>query len=277
MLGLTAVAACQSKAPLTPVKDGGSQRVELPNGGHAWLSRFDIAKTAIDHIDLEATPASSRVGEYYPASRSPAFTRLDAGQVLDSYREKHGNKVQSFINASFFERYDAASELSFPIKQAGKVITGGSSPYGPCEYPADDRYKKVTLKALVWNDHAIQVVDYDHKTGGIINDAAFPDGLVTYDYRDHPANVLAGDPVGRYQLMGTYPTRDGGLPDVLFVLTIIKGRMVDGAQVLQRNGVAGTVLTIDGGPSTHLWTAKNGAVIATESKTLPHFLGFRAR
>ena len=181
------------------------------------------------------------------------------------------------INCSFFERYDPATELSFPIKRDGKIITGGSSPYGPCANPADDRYKIVTLKALVWNERAIQIVDYDHKTGGILNNEAFPNGLVSYDYKDHPANILAGDPVGQYQLMGTFPTRDGGLPDVLFVLTIVKGRMVEGAEILKRNGVAGTILTVDGGPSTHLWTTKHGAVMTTESKTLPHYLGFRAR
>jgi hypothetical protein len=238
---------------------------------------FYLPKTAIDHIASEFVTPNPRLGEYYPASRSPAFTRIDAGAVLGQYRRRHGDKAQALINASFFERYDQATELSFPIKRAGQIITGGSSPYGPCEYPADDRYKNVTLKALVWNDHAIQIVDYDHKTGGVLNDPIFPDGLVTYDYKDHPANVLAGDPVGQYQLMGTFTTRDGGLPDCLFVLTIIQGRMVDGAAVLRRNGVAGTVLTVDGGPSTHLWTAKDDVVIAAASKTLPHFLGFRAR
>jgi hypothetical protein len=278
LAGLAGVAACKPSAiPLTPVVDGQSQRVNLPNGGHAWLSRFDIAKTAIDHIVGDVDPVPSKIGDYYPDSKSPAFIRIDAARVLEGYRTTHGDKVQALINASFFERYNLATELSFPIKQNGKIITGGSSPYGPVEAPKDERYKSVILKALVWNDHAVKVVDYDHKTGGVLNGTAFPNGLVTYDYKDHPANVLAGDPVGQYQLMGTFPTRDGGLPDVLFVLTIIKGRMVEGAEVLKRNGVAGTIVTVDGGPSTHLCTKESGVVIATESKTLPHFLGFRAR
>jgi hypothetical protein len=278
LAGLAVVAGCRpAKTLITPVADGQSQRVDLPKGGHAWLSRFDITKTAIDHIALDSGMQTPGMGAYYPASSSPAFIRIDAAAALASYRRIHGDKAQALMNCSFFERYDNVTELSFPIKRDGRVITGGSSPYGPRATPADERYKTVTLKALVWNDRAIKVVDYDHKTGGILNGDAFPNGMVTYDYLDHPANVLAGDPVGQYQLMGTFPTRDGGLPDVLFVLTIIKGRMVDGAAVLARNGVAGTVLTVDGGPSTHLWTKANDVVIATESKTLPHYLGFRAR
>jgi hypothetical protein len=278
LAGLTAISACKpAETPGTSVGDGQSLRVDLPHGGHAWLSRFDMNKTAIDHIAADVDAASTKVGEYYPSSESPAFTRIDAGGVLDSYRATNGEKAQALVNCSFFERYDPATELSFPIKRNGEIITGGSSPYGPCQYPADDRYKAVRLKALVWNDRAIKVVDYDHKTGGILNDTAFPNGFVSYDYKDHPANVLAGDPVGQYQLMGTFTTREGGLPDVLFVLTIVQGRMAEGAEVLKRNGVAATVLTVDGGPSTHLWTRANGVVIATQSKTLPHFLGFRER
>jgi hypothetical protein len=275
--GLAALAACDRDMPNTPIVDGQSQRYDLPNGGSAWLSRFNIATTAIDHIALDAPTKSMPVGLYFPSSGSGEFTRLDAASVLGNYRAAHEDKAQALINCSFFERYDAVTELSFPIKRAGRILTGGSSPYGPCKTPRDPRYRQVKLKALVWNDRAINVVDYDHVTGGILNDPIFPDALVTYDYRDHPATVLAGDPVGQYQLMGTFPTRDGGLPDVLFVLTIVKGRMADGAALLKRNGVAGTILTVDGGPSTHLWHHKAGSVITTESKSLPHYLGFRAR
>jgi hypothetical protein len=278
LAGLSAIAACKPAEVNQATRvDGESLRVDLPNGGRAWLSRFDIAKTIIDHIAGEIDTGTSNPGAYYPGSTSPAFERIDAGQVLESYGLAHGDKTKALINASFFERYDGVTELSFPIKQDGKIITGGSSPYGPIETPKDDRYKTVILKALVWNDYAVKVVDYDHMTGGVLNDPAFPNGLVTYDYKDHPANVLAGDPVGQYQLMGTFPTRDGGLPDVLFVLTIVKGRMVEGAAHLKQNGVAGTVLTVDGGPSTHLWTQANGHIMSTESKLLPHFLGFRSR
>jgi hypothetical protein len=258
------------------IMSGQSRLVTLPNRGSARLSLFDVATTAIDHISGPIESAD-KTGDYYPASNSPAFKRLNAQTILSDYQKAHGQQAQALINCSFFERYDPITELSFPIKQAGRVITGGSSPYGPRANPADPRYKNVRLKALVWNDRTIQVVDYDHLTGGILNDPTFPDGLVTYDYKDHPANVLAGDPVGQYQLLGTFATRDGGLPDVLFVLTIIKGRMVEGAAVLKQYGVSGPILTVDGGPSTHLWTAKDGVLIATESKDLPHYLGFRAR
>ena len=270
MIGLAGAAACQRRVAPVVVADSASVAVDLPRGGHGWLSRFDVTSTGIDHIARAAPSGTSMVGEYYPASRSPAFTRLDNAAVLANYQSVHSDKALALINCSFFERYDPETELSFPIKAQGIIITGGSSPYGPCEYPADRRYEKVRLKALVWNDSSIKVTDYDHKTGEGLNDPAFPDGLVTYDYADHPANVLAGDPMDKYQLLGV-----AGIS--LLVLTIGKGRMVDGAALMKRNGVQGTILTVDGGPSTHLWTKASGAVLETVSKTLPHYLGFRRR
>lgn len=252
-------------------------RFDLPNGGTALLMRYDMTKTIVDHICLEAANQEAKVGDYYPNSRSPAFERLDAAAVARNYEAAHGYPAQCIINCSFFERYDLQTELSFPIKRAGKILTGGSSPYGPRLHPADPRYKNVKLKALVWNDRAIKIVDYDHTTGGVLNDTDFPDGLVTYDYRDHPANVLAGDPVGRYQLLGISKSSQSGLSDALFTLTIEKGRMADGVAGMRRQGVSGTVLTVDGGPSTHFWLSETGPIVTTESKALPHYLGFRAR
>jgi hypothetical protein len=252
-------------------------RFDLPGGGTALLVRYDMTKTIVDHICLEAVDQEAKVGDYYPNSTSPAFERLDAAAVARNYEAAHGDTTQCIINCSFFERYDLETELSFPIKRGGKVLTGGSSPYGPRSNPADARYKDVKLQALVWNDRGIKIVDYDHQTGGALNDPNFPDGFVTYDYRDHPANVLAGDPVGRYQLLGIGEVSQSGLSDTFFTLTIEKGRMVDGAAGMRRQGVSGTILTIDGGPSTHFWQAGQGDVYTTESKTLPHYLGFRAR
>jgi hypothetical protein len=275
--GLVALGACNRKTASATISDQDCQRVDLPNGGSAWLSRFDIAKTAIDQIALDAPNRSMPTGLYYPKSGSGAFTRLDATAVLRNYRAAHGDKAVALMNCGFFERYDGETELSFPTKRAARILTGGSSPYGPAPAPKDDRYTKVILKAMVWNDRAIQIVDYDHATGGILNDAAFPDGFVSYDYRDHPATVLAGDPVGKYQLLATLPAAEGQLPTTLLVLTIFKGRMADGAALLARRGVTGTVLTVDGGPSTHLWLKAAGMVIETASESLPHFLGFRSR
>jgi hypothetical protein len=252
-------------------------RFDLPNGGTALLMRYDITNTVIDHICREAPSQNTKIGDYYPNSKSPAFERLDAKDVASAYKAKHRDRTIIIMNCSFFERYDPATELSFPIKMDGKIVTGGSSPYGPCPNPEDSRYKAVTLKALVWNDRAVSVVDYDHTTGGVLNDPNFANAIVTYAYEDHPANVLAGDPVGSYQLMGIKSMGDSKPSTFLYTLTIERGRMVDGAAALKRHGVNGSVLTVDGGPSTHLWLSGLGDIVTTASKTLPHYLGFRAR
>lgn len=274
---LLGVAACQQDARRPPFENARSTRFDLPGGGTARLMRYDTTKTMIDHICREAPSQNAKLGDYYPNSKSPAFQRLDTTDVARDYQAQHGAKTQVIINCSFFERYDPATELSFPIKREGKIITGGSSPYGPRPNPADSRYKDVTLKALIWNDRVVSVVDYDHITGGVLNDPNFANGFVTYAYEDHPANVLAGDPVGSYQLLGVKSVPGSALSGVLFTLTIERGRMVDGAAALKRHGVDGPVLTVDGGPSTHLWESGVGDIVTTESKTLPHYLGFRAR
>jgi hypothetical protein len=275
--GLAAVAACNPSFEVAPSGDGQSKRIDLPNGGSAWLSRFNVATTAIDHIALDAPTKSMPIGLYYPRSGSGAFTRLDARAVLKNYRAAHGEAAQALINCSFFERYDAETELSFPIKRAGRILTGGSSPYGPIKAPKDARYKSVVLKAMFWNDATIGITDYDPVTGGVLNDPRYPDALVSYDYKDHPATILAGDPVGKYQLMATPDGTTDPKPGTLLVLTIMRGTMAQGANILRQNGVTGTVLTVDGGPSTHLWDKVAGNVIETDSKSLPHYLGFRTR
>jgi hypothetical protein len=275
--GLAAVAACNPSVEVAPFGDGQTKRVDLPNGGNAWLSRFNVATTAIDHIALDALTKAMPAGLYYPRSGSSAFMRLDARAVLKNYRAAHGDAAQALINCSFFERYDAQTELSFPVKRAGRILTGGSSPYGPIKAPKDARYQSVVLKAMYWNDTTIGIADYDPVTGGILNDERYPDALVSYDYRDHPATVLAGDPVGKYQLMATLDSATDPKSATLCVLTITRGTMAQGANVLHQHGVTGTVLTVDGGPSTHLWHKVAGNVIETESKSLPHYLGFRTR
>jgi hypothetical protein len=275
LLGLAGVSAgCQFGGV---GKGALAEAVRLPNGGTAWLTKFALADTSIDHVFQTSDIPNGETSDYYPNSISPAFIRLDAAQVLGEYRRQHGASTKALINCSFFERYDEETELSFPLKREGNLLTGGSSPYGPRPDPADPRYAKVVLKALVWNGQGILMSDYDHQTGDILGDARFPDGLVTYDYKDHPANILAGDPVGQYQLLGVSAPRSDGLSASLFVLTIAKGRMVEGAALLASKGAVGTILTVDGGPSTHLWAGGAKNKITTESVTLPHYLGFRAR
>jgi hypothetical protein len=276
LLGLTSLAACNVQTPIVSEAVGGQIMqsscvpVALPAGGFGWLTRVDLQQTAIDHIALEARGRPPLVGQYYPDSPSPAFERLEAAAVLKDYQAAHGVKAQGLINGSFFERYDPVTELSFPIKHADAVLTGGSSPYGPCQNPADARYARVKLKAFIWNDETAQIIDYDHTIGQPLSDPTFPNGLVTYDYRDHPANILMGDPVDQYQLLGLAGT-------IVLILTIGQGRMIDGAAVLQAEGAHGAILTLDGGPSTHLWHGDSGLVLETISKSLPHFLGFRLR
>jgi hypothetical protein len=270
LIGAVALGACN--APTTPLANsqGLGIAIVLPNGGMARLSTFRLGETRIDQIARPVSVGVSKAGDYSPGSASPIFAQINAEAALAEYQKDHGEAAQALINCSFFERYDPVTELSFPIKRVGRLLTGGSSPYGPRPHPADPRYASVGLKALVWNDTTRKILNYDPTTGEPLKDPNFADGLVTYRYEDHPATILAGDPVGQYQLLGI--RRD----QTLLVLSITQGRMMEGAAVLRVNGAVGDILTLDGGPSTHLWTKTNGTVIATKSIALPHYLGFRS-
>jgi hypothetical protein len=272
LIGAGVLSACTPPEPSPFARiEGVGIGIFLPDAGAASLSIFPIKDVVIDQIALKSNVASNKQGDYYPDSPSPPFQQLNAEDVVKNYQNAHGDTIQSLINCSFFERYDAVTELSFPIKRAGAIVTGGSSPYGPRANPADKRYSKVVLRALVWNDTQVKITNYDHRIGSPLNDAAFFDGLVTYRYVDHPAYVLMGDLEGQYQMLGVRGDH------TLLVLTITRGRMEDGADVLRTYGAEGDILTIDGGPSTHLWTKFQETVIATKSVALPHYLGFRSR
>ena len=224
---------------------------------------------------------------YYPSlagASSPFFERLTTTAARSRYQEQHPSTVFSIINASFFEEYQSSTRLSFPIKLNGALISGGSSPYGPIPNPTDAYYRQVTLKALVWDSNTVAITRYDPATGYPLNQPGVENALVSYDYRDHSAYVLADDPVNYYHVMGIVESEEGSRAgNQLLIATAARSTLAQAAAILRQRGVQGTIMTLDGGISTYLWNVKAGNLVLPQVAAgekvpaLPHYLGIRAK
>jgi hypothetical protein len=145
------------------IRDGaGLYKKQLSGDNAAYLQIIDLQKMQIDQIIGAVEQTGSGQGLYYQGAnryRSPFFKRIIFSEVADSYVKNYKNRVFSLINCAFFEQYQSATQLAFPVKLNGQVITGGNGPYGPIERPKDARYQKVRLKALVWDDRRAYVTN----------------------------------------------------------------------------------------------------------------------
>lgn len=248
-----------------------------------------MRKIQIDQLTGEVDNMGLSQGKYYQGEGghySPFFKQKLFSEVSDEYQKLYGEQVFSIINCSFFEQYQSSTQLSFPIKLNGVVITGGNSPYGPIKQPQDKYYSTVRLKALVWDNKQAYITDYDPVSGAPLNQKSVKNAIVSYRYSDHPAKVLAQNQANKYQLIGTL--NKDGIPgdELLLMMTVNKATLDDAAELLRKLGVKGEIITVDGGRSTYLFNSQMGNMIFPQLsntqenpvyRLLPHYLGFRQR
>lgn len=275
--------------PLQVIDGAGLYKKQLANGNEAYLQIIDLRKMHIDQLVGEVDNMGRDEGKYYQGEGrhySPYFKNKAFSEVTNEYQKLYGNQVFSLINCSFFEQYQTSTQLSFPIKLNGVVITGGNSPYGPIKQPRDKFYSTVRLKALVWDENKAYITNYDPVSGAPLNRKDVKNAIVTYRYSDHPANVLAQNQVNKYQVMGTL--NKDGIPgdELLLIMTVNKTTLDEAAELLRKLGVKGEIITVDGGRSTYLFNSQKGNIIFPQLSSsqenpiyrhLPHYLGFRQR
>ncbi|MEH1948177.1 MAG: hypothetical protein V7K77_14670 [Nostoc sp.] len=243
----------------------------------------------IDQITGEVDNMGLKEGKYYQGEGqyySPFFQNKLFSEVTDEYQKLYANNVFSMINCSFFEQYQSSTQLSFPIKLNGVVITGGTSPYGPIKEPKDKYYRNIRLKTLVWDDKQAYITDYNQASGAPLNQKAVKNAIVTYRYSDHPAKVLAQNQANKYQVIGTL-NKDGVKGDeLLLIMTVNQATLDEAADLLRKLGVKGDIITVDGGKSTFLFNSQKGNIIVPQLSNLqenptfrhlPHYLGFRKK
>ncbi|MBX9259203.1 hypothetical protein H1Q63_35675 [Desmonostoc muscorum CCALA 125] len=275
--------------PLQVIDGAALYRKELTNGNETYLQVIDLRKMHIDQIIGEVDNMGQNQGKYYQGEGghySPFFKTKLFSEVANEYQQLYANNVFSMINCSFFEQYQSSSELSFPIKLNGVVISGGTSPYGPVKEPKDKYYSNIRLKALVWDDRQAYITNYDQVSGAPLNQKAVKNAIVTYQYSDHPAKVLARNQVNKYQVIGTL-NKDGVKGDeLLLIMTVNQTTLDEAADLLRKLGVKGDIITVDGGRSTYLFNPQKGNIIVPQLSNpqenpafrhLPHYLGFRKK
>ncbi|MEH1829323.1 MAG: hypothetical protein V7L22_28975 [Nostoc sp.] len=278
-----------SYQPLQVIDGAALYKKQLTNGNEAYLQVIDLRKMHIDQITGEVDDMGLNEGKYYKGEGghySPFFQNKLFSEVTDEYKKLYANNVFSMINCSFFEQYQSSTQLSFPIKLNGVVITGGTSPYGPIKEPKDKYYRNIRLKTLVWDNQQAYITDYNPVSGAPLNQKAVKNAIATYQYSDHPAKVLAQNQANKYQLIGTL-NKDGVKGDeLLAIITVNQATLDEGADLLRKLGVKGDIITVDGGRSTYLFNSQQGNIIVPQLSNLqenptfrhlPHYLGFRKK
>jgi hypothetical protein len=278
-----------SYQPLEVIDGAALYKKQLTGDNQAYLQVIDLHKIQIDQLVGEVDDMGLGQGKYYKGEGryySPFFKMKLFEEVTDEYKELYGDAVFSLINCSFFEQYKSSSQLSFPIKINGDVLTGGHSPYGPVNEPADRFYSNIRLKALVWDDKGAYITNYDPATGAPLNQSNVKNAIVTYQYSDHPARVLGKNQANRYQLIGTLDLDGIKGDELLLIMTVNRTTLDEGADLLRQLGVKGDIITVDGGSSTYLFNSRKGNIILPQPanqednptfRKLPHYLGFRTR
>ncbi len=278
-----------SYQPLQTIDGAALYKKQLTNGNEAYLQVIDLGKMQIDQITGEVDKMGLNEGKYYKGEGgyySPFFKNKLFSEVTDEYKKLYANDVFSIINCSFFEQYQSSTQLSFPIKFNGVVISGGNSPYGPIKKPKDKFYSNIRLKALVWDNKQAYITDYDQISGAPLNQNAVKNAIVTYRYSDHPAKVLAQNQVNKYQVIGTLDKYRVKGDELLLIMTVNQATLDEAADLLRKLGVKGDIITVDGGRSTYLFNSQNGNIILPQLsnsqenptfRNLPHYLGFRKK
>ncbi|QLE57855.1 hypothetical protein [Nostoc sp. TCL26-01] len=275
--------------PLQVIDGAGLYKKNLNNGNEAYLQIIDLSKMHIDQLIGEVDRMGVNQGKYYKGEEgyfSPFFQSKLFSEVSKEYKQLYNNDVFSLINCSFFEQYQSSTQLSFPIKLNGIVISGGTSPYGPIRQPKDQFYSRVRLKALVWDDKQAYITDYNPVSGTPLNQKSVQNAIVTYHYSDHPAKVLAQNPANKYQVIGTL-NKDGIKGDeLMLIMTVNKATLDEAASLLRQLGVKGDIITVDGGTSTYLFNSQKENIVLPQLSNLaekpsfsklPHYLGFRRK
>lgn len=139
------------------------------------------------------------------------------------------------------------------------------------------------LKAFVWDDQQVYITDYDPVSGTPLNLPNVQNAIVSYQYSDHPAKVLAHNQVNKYHVLGILEKEGNKL---LTIVTVKKATLDEAAELLRKLGVKGDIMTLDGGSSTYLFNSQMKNIIRpTPSnlncgvifRKLPHYLAFRKR
>lgn len=280
-----ALAAEPGRVRLLDADGGAYALAELatPDSGTVWVQWVDLDSAAVVQVvGVADTSRAAPESRYLPGAPSPFVSTLSSDAAVA--RVRSCRRALAVINGAFLETPAAPpTQIAFPLKVAGRVVSGGSSPYGPGAPGSTGRRWSVPLRALILDSATVRVEPYSAADGAPLTDAAVTDAVVTYAPTAHPAWGLRT----RFHVLGP---RDS---TTLVVLTSSGGSTIGFlAALAERLGVPEpSQVTLDGGASTFLWNRTAGAVTrpvrvpaslgpappGDGRYTLAHFLGVRRR
>ncbi len=234
-------------------------------------------------IDKSAKASPGKYIGLKGLSDSPFFSSFSVDEAIKKIKSKEKQNFIGMVNGGFFESFDPITQMAFPIKKDGTILTAGSSPSGPCENPRLPIFKDVQLKALVWTDSTASIQDYDPKTGTPLTQDQYGNGLVTYAYDEHPANIFRPNVPDRFMLIGTARTPGNTTDNLVVIMTFNKGNIEFAAAHLKELGIKSNIIALGGSASAFLYHRKKGMLEAPgvslgnsmlSQIKLPHFLFF---
>lgn len=202
-----------------------------------YLVGFNLLKIDLTSYQVLDSTKKAPNGTFLDTLSSPFFKRIAYQDVIDDYNDSY------LINASFFESYDASTQLSYPIYYKNNWLTSGSSIYGPVKNPKNEYYATISLLALQIGSGSAKIQPFS---------ATKPPQdllIVSQNYKDHPALVLANNRVTRFLLVTTFDDNQDD-NDEWLVLSIGFGTITDRASELEKIIEPGhPIMTLDGGSS----------------------------
>ena len=247
---------------------------------------IDLKKNTLAQFietDKNITPGLGKYIGVKALSGSPFFSSFSVDEAIKKAKSKEKQNFIGMVNGGFFESFDPSTQMAFPIKKDGAILTAGSSSSGPCENPRLPIFKEVQLKALVWADSGVSIQNYDPKTGIPLTQDQYSDGLVTYAYDEHPANIFRPNVPDRFMLIGTARTPGNTADNLVVILTFNKGNIEFAAAHLKELGIKSDIIALGGSASAFLYHRKKGMLEGPGVSLgnggvgeirLPHFLFF---
>ena len=249
---------------------------EVTSDSGSFLVQWaDLGAVAVEQVMGDETRAGP-AGLYHPTASSPFFALLDPAETV---RQSWDLGALSVMNGAFFETPgEASSQIAFPLAVGGRVVTGGSSPYGPGRPGAGGKQWGQTLRVLGL-DTLARVADYDRQSGAPLGQPGFENAVVSYAPEAHPTRIAT-----RFHVLGALDADGDGATETLIVVTSDgRTRIGAAASLLIRLGAAPDAqIALDGGASVLVWTPRAGTLhqptpIRGRPQPLPHFLVFRPR
>lgn len=245
---------------------------------------IDLKQIKLTHFIDKTNEQEGTQGKYLPQrgfSRSPYFKNYSYDEVIQKFENKGDAKLIGMIGGGFFEMPGPFTQMGFPIKANGKILSAGSSLNGPCENPKHAEFKNIKLKALVWTDSTIAIKDYDPQSGFPLTEDKFPNGFVSYSSNDHPAKIFRPTSANRFVVMGTVGGNQNKNDHLLVTLVIDRARMEFAEGHLRQLGVKDPIIAVSGDATAIIFSQNKGLIVepsmlkigdTLKALKLPHYL-----